>query len=337
MSSGKIALNQGRYDEAIRHFSVAIEEKAGNAQAYYWRGIAYARKKQWQEYATDTENAFSLHGKLIEKAKKEQDTDNHSIYFFYSARQNFFENKDYELALGRAETSIQFNPKNVFSLNLKALCLAELKRDAEAEEAFLQSIETKPNLIDSYIYLAGFYKSKIAYEKEEETLRKAKKIVDNPDWFGTVDEDSLKIKKADAANVYHSLGVNLFNQQKLREAEKLLEKAHQFDPQDRDIIYDLGMVFVQQESWHEAADAFDRVIEIDRDDAHGHYYLGFSFLMLIQYRKAIELFTKVIDLDPEWCDAYFKRAMCYRELGNSAAAYNDVKRGKECEERDNEK
>jgi tetratricopeptide (TPR) repeat protein len=332
MSSGKIALNQERYDEAIKQFSTAIEEEPKNAEAYYWRGIAYARKKLWQEYALDTEKSFSLQDKLFEKAKKELATDNHSIYLFYSARQDFFENKDYELALKRVETSINFDPKNVFSLNLKAVCLSELKRDDEAEEAFLNAIEIQPNFIDSYIYLAGFYKSKTKYEKEEEILRKAKKIVDNPEWFGTVNEDSLRIKKADAANVYHALGVNLFSQQKLNEAEKLLEKAHQFDPQDRDIIYDLGMVFVQQESWHKAADAFDRVIEIDRDDAHGHYYLGFSFLMLKQYRKAIELFTKVIDLDPEWCDAYYKRAMCYRELGNSAAAYDDVKRGKECEE-----
>jgi tetratricopeptide (TPR) repeat protein len=332
ISSGKIALNQGDNNEAIRQFTLAIEQQPQSADAYYWRGITYARKKLWAEYATDTEKAFSLESTLIEKAKKGMDTDDHSVYFFYSARKNYFDDKDYELSLKRAETSILFNPENVYSLNLKALCLSELARYEEAENAFQKAIAVKPNFMDSYIYLAGFYKGKAEYEKEEETLRKAKMIVDNPQWFGTVNEDSLKVKKADAAKVYHDLGANLFNQYELDEASLLLRKAMEFDPESRDIAYDLGIVLIEQEGWQEAAKTFARVIQIDPLDFYAHYYLGFSFLMLKEYLNAIKEFTWVIGTDNTYCDAYFKRAMCYRELGNSVAAYSDVKLGKECEE-----
>jgi tetratricopeptide (TPR) repeat protein len=336
-SSGKIALNQGNYDEAISQFSLAIAEEPQNAKAHYWRGIAYARKKLWEEYSADAERSFALDSSLIEKAIKEQEDDNHSIYFFYCARKSFFDDKDHELTLKKAETSILFDPKNVFSLNLKALCLSELKRDEEAEDFFQKAIEIKPNFIDSYLYLAGFYKRRNEYENEETILRKAKQIVDNPGWFGTIDEDSLKIKKADAANVYHDLGANLFNQYALDKAARMLKKAMEFDPESRDITYDLGMVFVEQEAWQEAVKTFDRVIEIDPTDFYAHFYLGFSYVMLSEYLNAIDEFTWVIEHDPECCNAYFKRAICYRELENSIASYNDVKHGKECEERNSKK
>ncbi len=333
--SGKIALKQGNNNEAIAQFTKAIEADPQNGEVYYWLGIAYARKKLWEDYAVNTEKAFSLNPKLLENAKKEKHPDNHSIYFLYSARRNYFEDKDYEQALQRTETSLLFNLRNVYSLNLKALCLTELKRDEEAEKTFQKAIELKPNFIDSYVYLAGFHKSKLEYKKEKEILQKAKKIIDNPEWFGTVDEDSLKIKKADAANIYHDLGVNFFNQYELDEAARMLKRAMEFDPESRDITYDLGMVFVEQENWRDAAKTFNRVIKIDPLDFYAHFYLGFSYLMLSEYLNAIKQFTWVIEQDPECCDAYFKRAMCYRELGNSAAAYNNVKKGKECEERNN--
>lgn len=330
-SSGKISLNQGNHDEAIRQFTRAIEEEPRNAKAYYWRGTAYARKKLWEEYALDMAASFALDSTLIEQAKREKDIDNHSIYFFYAGRKNFFEHKDCKRALKKAEMSILIDTKNAYSLNLKALCLVELKRYGEAESAFRKAIKLKPHFIDSYIYLAAFYKRRTDYEKEEEVLRKAKKIVDNPEWFGSVDGDSLKIKKADAAALYHDLGANLFNQYELEEAECMLRTAMEFEPENSTIAYDLGMVLVEMEGWQRASAMFSKVIEIDPLDFYAHFYLGFSYLMLKEYLKAIKEFTWVIEEDSTCCDAYYKRAMCYRELGNSVPACNDIKRGKECE------
>ena len=89
--------------------------------------------------------------------------------------------------------------------------------------------------------------------------------------------------------------------------------------------------------WQQAASTFERIIETDPLNFNARFYLGFSSLMLKEYLKAIEEFTWVIEQDTECCDAYFKRAICHRVLGNSAAAFNDVKSGKECEEQNNER
>lgn len=337
ISSGKIAFNRGDYDEALGQFSLAIEEEPGNALPYYWRAISHARKKRWQEYGTDMDQAFSLDSTFIERAKKEAYPDIHSLYFFHAANASFLEDKEYDLALRRAETSILLDSTNIYPMNLIALCLLELGQSEGAETTLKKAIERKPIFIDSYLCLAALCRRKTEYAREEEVLRKAMKIIDNPEWFGTVDADSLKIKKTDAATVYHHLGTSLFKQRKFDESLRLLETAMQFAPANGDIIFDLGMVFIEKQYWEKALKAFERVITIDPQDTRTYYYLGFSCLMLKEYPEAIEKFSRAIEQDPAWCDAYFKRAMCLRELGDRTAADSDVVRGQACEEGKHEK
>ena len=50
---GVSALQLGRYDESVTHFSQALEANAELADAYYYRGVAYMALAQYDEATAD--------------------------------------------------------------------------------------------------------------------------------------------------------------------------------------------------------------------------------------------------------------------------------------------
>jgi len=132
--------------------------------------------------------------------------------------------------------------------------------------------------------------------------------------------------------VYIDLGNNLLKQDRSPEAEIALKKALEMNPDDKDVNFNYGLALLKLDKYSEAMKPFKRVVELDSLDKAGHYYLGFVYLKTENYTDAVGAFTKVITLDPDYCEAYLSRAFAHRELGDKNAAYDDAKKGTECNE-----
>ncbi|MCK4232820.1 tetratricopeptide repeat protein [candidate division WOR-3 bacterium] len=331
ITAGKIYIEQDNYDEAIKQFKLAVEAEPQNPETHFWLGKAYAYKKQYEEACKNTEKAFSLDPKMIENAKKDQRF-NYSIIFYMAGRKHV-ENKEYDLAVKRIKRSIDLDPKNSASMNLLGFCYIKLEKEDEAEGIYKTAIELVPDNIDTYINFSDFYRMKEKYKEEEGVLRKAKKIIEDPAWFKGADEKVIKNRKKQAAEVYVAFGNNLLKQEKSEEAVKVLTKAIELVPDDKDVNFNYGVALFDLKKYADAIIAFKKVVLLDSSDAEGFNYLGASYIKVEKYNEAIEAFTKVIEIDPENCDAYINRAFAYRELGDTESAYNDAKIGTECKKK----
>ena len=59
------------------------------------------------------------------------------------------------------------------------------------------------------------------------------------------------------------LGVALFNQKKLAEAEKAWQGATSLDPKSAQAYYNLGFLYLSQDKNAQAVSAWEKVIELD--------------------------------------------------------------------------
>ncbi len=335
MTAGKIYVEQNNYDAAIEQFKLAVQAEPNNAEAYIWLGKAYAYRKKYEEACKKTERALSIDPKILDQLKKDISFNYWAI--FYNAGMKNVENKAYEDAIKKIKRSLDIEPKNISSFNLLAFCYMRLDRDEEALKTYEKAIELVPDNVDTYLNFASYFRKKEELEKEYEVLVKAKNVVENPDWLKGKDEDEIKQRKKTAASVYIDLGNNLLKQDKSLEAEVALKKAMEMNPDDKDVNFNYGLALLKLDKYSEAMKPFKRVVELDSLDEVGYYYLGFVYLKTENYADAVGAFTKAITLDSDYCEAYLSRAFAFRELGDKNAAYDDAKKGTECNEEKGER
>ncbi len=331
MTAGKIYIDQENYDVAIEQFKKAVEAEPQNPETYIWLGKAYAYKKLYEEACKQTEKGLLLDSKKIDELKNDASFDYWAVFF--NAGMKHVNNKDFKSALKRIERSLDFEPKSAKSLNYLAYCFEKLDRDDDALKTYKKAIEFVPDNIEAYINLGNFYKDREKLEEQESVLKKARKIVENPDWLKAESKEIIKRRKKAKAKVYIELGNNLLMQEKPEEAEVVLKKAIELMPEDKDVNFNYGLALLKLEKYVDAIQSFKIVSSLDSLDKEGHFYLGFSYLKAEKYNEAIGAFTKVIEIDPDYCEAYLDRAFAERELGNKNAAYEDAKLSSECEKR----
>lgn len=331
ITAGKIYIDQENYDAAIDQFKKAVEAEPQNPETYIWLGKAYAYRKLYEEACKQTEKGISLDPKKIDALKKDISFNYWAVFF--NAGMKHVDNKEFDLALKRIERSLDFEPKSAQSLNYLAYCFIKLKRDDDAEKTYKKTIELVPDNVDTYVNLASFYRISEKKEEEEAILKKARKIVENPDWLKVENEDILKQRKKEASMVYIELGNVLLRHEKPEEAEKVLKKAMELSPEDKDVNFNYGVALYELNKYMDAVIPFKKVVLLDSLDKEGYYYLGAAYLKAEKYNDAIEACTKLLEIDPEYCEAYINRAYAQRELGNTDAAYEDAEIGIECQKR----
>jgi len=337
MTAGKVYYDQSppNYDAAIEQFKLAIQAEPQNPETYLWLGKAYAGKKQYEEACKQTEKAISVEPNIIDKLKK--DTQFNYWAIFYNGALKHMQKKEYELAAKTIKRSLDFENKNVQSLNLLAFCYEKLEKDDDAEKAYKKAVELVSDNMDAYINLSNFYTNRKKLGEAETILKKSLKVIGNPDWLKAENAELAKKRKEEAKKIYVDLGNILLRQDKAKESEAIFVKAIELNPDDRDVNFNYGLVLIKLDKFTDATRVFKKVVSLGEKDAEAEFYLGYTYLKSEKYTEAIAAFTKSIEADPDYCDSYINRAFAERELGNTSAAYNDAKLGIECQKKQEKK
>lgn len=94
--------------------------------------------------------------------------------------------------------------------------------------------------------------------------------------------------------------------------------------------YDLALQENLEENMNAAIADWDKSIELRPQDSSSIYYnRALAYNALNKYEDAIQSYSKAIEVDNGWTTvsivhAYYRRGLAYRELGNLAAANNDL-------------
>jgi tetratricopeptide (TPR) repeat protein len=316
------------FDKAMRVLEPMLRQ-SDNARAWFYAGFLYARRKDYDKALEmygkipesselytkaveqralalqakgDTEKAVKL---LQSYLKDEPDADEARMTLVSVYNQA----KRPADALKVIEEILARNPGDVEALTQKAFVLHDTDRDEEAIKLLRDAIAQQKNQTRFYEALALILGDDNRYLEAVEVLKEALKVQpDNEtlrfslgnyyDKLKMHDEAISQMQKilelnennADAMNfigyTWADLGV------KLQEAETLIKRALELDPNNGYITDSLGWLYYRMGKYGEAAKTLERAVELTSQEPIIVEHLADTYLKLEKKDRALELYRR---------------------------------------------
>ena len=168
MNRGDEALRIGDYKRAAKNFSKVLDVEPTNRDARYGLAIAYYAIAEDKERIK--ENTLPLWERTVREFKILSAVDSsekikpmYSTSLFYLARAMLSAN-DHAKVLSLLDKSIQLDPENYFSYNLKALILSGQGDVEEAKKIYAYIVTREPKFASAYVNLGNLYWNAHDYE-----------------------------------------------------------------------------------------------------------------------------------------------------------------------------
>ena len=168
MNRGDEALRIGDYKRAAKNFSKVLDVEPTNRDARYGLAIAYYAIAEDKERIK--ENTLPLWERTVREFKilsvvdsSEKIKPMYSTSLFYLARAMLSAN-DHAKVLSLLDKSIQLDPENYFSYNLKALILGGQGDVEEAKKIYAYIVTREPKFASAYVNLGNLYWNARDYE-----------------------------------------------------------------------------------------------------------------------------------------------------------------------------
>ena len=233
---------------------------------------------------------------------KEKFPENHWIDYYLGLLS--LEEKDYEAALKYFDKSISLNKKSPEPHIQKGYVFTIQENTKEAVKSFEKSLSLGAKVSDIYFFLAMNYEVLGKYKKAESYLKKAvalepqnskyrfelgivydklkKQELAEKEFFSVIEIDS------NSAVAYNYLGYTWADKNiKLNEAEELIKKALDLDPENPAYIDSLGWVFYRQKKYNESLLLLKKASE-KLDDPVIFDHLGDCYFALGDIEMAVD-------------------------------------------------
>jgi len=168
LNRGDEALRIGDYKRAVKNFSKVLDVEPANRDARYGLAIAYYAMAEDKERLK--EKTLPLWKRTVREFKILSAVDSsekikplYSTSLFYLARAMLSAN-DHAKVLSLLDKSIQLDPENYFSYNLKALILAGQGDVDEAKKIYAYIVTREPKFASAYVNLGNLYWNAHDYE-----------------------------------------------------------------------------------------------------------------------------------------------------------------------------
>ena len=168
MVRGDDALRIGDYDRAVTSFSKVLDQKPADRDARYGLAIAYYAIAEDKERLK--ESTYALWERTVREFKilsvvdtSEKIKPMYSTALFYLARAMLSENESAKV-LSLLNLSIQLDPSNYFSYNLKALILGGQGDIDGAKKIYAYIVTREPKFTSAYVNLGNLYWNERDYE-----------------------------------------------------------------------------------------------------------------------------------------------------------------------------
>jgi tetratricopeptide (TPR) repeat protein len=168
LARGDEALRIGDYDRAVANFSKVLDAEPANRDARYGLAIAYYAIAEDKERLKErtlalwerTAREFKILS-VVDSSEKSKPM--YSTSLFYLARAMLAENAQTKV-MSLLDQSIQLDPENYFSYNLKALILAGQGDTDGAKKIYAYIVTKEPKFASAYVNLGNLYWNAHDYE-----------------------------------------------------------------------------------------------------------------------------------------------------------------------------
>ena len=131
---------------------------------------------------------------------------------------------------------------------------------------------------------------------------------------------ALLVSNNTYAEAMASIGAIRLEQKKYREAERLVRKALDIEPNNAAIITLLSMVLCQVEEYDEAIDLATRATEIEPDNSHTWHQLSMAYYISGDMDEAERAARRCLSEDPTDSDHWITLGMVLHNSGKLAEA-----------------
>jgi serine/threonine protein kinase/Tfp pilus assembly protein PilF len=115
-----------------------------------------------------------------------------------------------------------------------------------------------------------------------------------------------------------------------KQAEALLRKAADLDPENAEAHFYLGKLYTSKKDYPKAIRAYDRAIGLDPYFTDSFFNLGFLYYATKEYARAEEMFARAVELQPSYLDeAYFNLAVVQNLQGNNVESMRNLEKALE--------
>ena len=285
------------YNEAIKHYTEAINLNPELTEAYNNRGLAYAGKGDFAA--------------AIEDFNKTIDLDPEDARFYNNRGLAYRDKGDFAAAIEDFNKAINLNLELTEAYNNRGLAYADTGDFDKAIDDFNKAIELDPEDAVVYNNRGNAYCDK-----------------DDLDTAITDYNKAIELDPEDAV-VYSNRGVAYCNTGDFAAAIEDFNKSIDLDPEDAVVYSNRGNAYCDTGDFDAAIDDFTKAIELDPEDAVVYNNRGVAYCNTGDFAAAIEDFNKSIDLDRKDASAYCNRGEAWLHRKEWQKAKADLTKAKD--------
>lgn len=297
MTSGKAKFDTKDYSGALVDFTLAIEVRPKEPDAYYQRGLTY----YWL-YKDD---------KAIEEYSRAIEVDDKFEKAYFERGYIYLTNNRYEEALPDYKKVTVLNPSNHLAFFNLGLCKYYLQDYPGAISDYSKCLEIDPS------YLTAYYNRSLA------------KYYSGDDTGALIDANKTLELDPGYINAYYQRSLIKYDMGDYNGAILDAEKAIAIDPNFTNAYYQRGLCNYYMGEYKRSLVDFNKVVELSPTYRNAIYNRGLSKHYLEEYAGAIDDFTRVIEIEPLDYEAYYRRGLAHYYKANYSASAQDYQKALE--------
>lgn len=319
---------------AIKNSSQALKLDSKCAEAYFIRGEAYSRLRNFDKALQDFNKALEL----------KPDFDHALIHrsFVYKDLREY----DRALAdLSKFKHLVPGQEGKLTYLSNAGTIFALQGKYGEALRFFTKSLRLAKDKSDRLLILRNIgtaYFSLNKYDKALDSLNQALILKpDDAELFtsrGIALEELKQTDKAledfekacvlDPKNIFCQMNRGIFYRiiGRYEQALGIFRYVVELAPKEKEGHFQMGYTYERAEQYDRALEQYEKALDLDPKDAHMYVHVGIAQAYLEDNTKAIQSFSQAIKVDQKnvWKSyAFLNRAMCYMTIDDYARALED--------------
>ncbi len=322
---GRLALQDGKYAQAIEQFNVLAKMDTNAYWTFFYRGIAKYNLGDIRGAKNDFDRSIHINPVFT------------NGYHYRAITESRF--GDYDKALEDLQQAIELRPGNTglyFSRGVTYFLSQRFELAVEDFDKYLRFEKADPsaylNRGASYLYLGDTLKALGDYNKAikldrfdpEGYIRRARLYALQEDYTSAI-EDIDKAIDLDETNTlaYFNRALMYFETKKYAQALSDMDKVLEYEPGNALTLYNRSLIRMQLSDFEGALDDMDRVLNINPKNVLAYFNRASCLIELGRYRSALKDYDKAIELYPDFAKAYQNRAYVENLLGMTSQSKKD--------------
>ncbi len=294
IKEGGVQLQKGTTITYPKDYTEVIDLNPENADAYYYRGVAFANKGDYDKAVQDYTQAISVDPKYA---------------IAYSNRGAAFFNKgDIYQAIQDFTKAASVNPADARSYNNRGVVYQKSGDIDKAIVDYTKAIDLEQKFADAYYNRGRAYNNKGDINKAIEDYTKAIDL--NPKYV----------------NAYNYRGEAFANKGDYDKAIQDFTQAISFNPKLAESYYGRGYIYHKKEHVDKAIGDFTKTIELSPNYPNAYNLRGLAFAKKGDFDRALLDISRAIAINSKEAEFYLCRAKVYFVRGDKNNALQDSKK-----------